>query len=84
MGSGGVREDLLTVDRHLYPVFRLPPSPEMLQPRYLRHYYRYADYAYTAWRDVDKGPELQYANFPFALFASGEYTRKLEEEWRES
>ncbi len=68
----------------IFTQFRLPPSPEMLQARYLRHYYRYADYAYTAWRDVDKGPELQYANFPFALFASGEYTRKLEEEWRES
>lgn len=67
----------------IFNQFRLPPTPEMLQARYLRHYYRYADYAYTAWKDLDKGPELQYKNFPFALFASGEYTRKLEEEWRE-
>ena len=67
----------------IFTQFRLPPTPEMLQARYLRHYYRYADYAYTAWKDLDKGPELQFANFPFALFASGEYTRKLEEEWRE-
>lgn len=68
----------------IYTQFRMPPTPDMLQSRYLRHYYRYADYAYSAWRDLDKGPELMYANFPFALFASGEYTRKLEEEWREN
>lgn len=68
----------------IFTQFRQPPTPEILQPRYLRHYYRYADFAYTAWRDLEKGPELQYDNFPFALFASGEYTRKLEEEWRES
>jgi hypothetical protein len=67
----------------IFTQFRLPPTPEILQARYLRHYYRYADYAYTAWKDRDKAPELQYSNFPFALFASGEYTRKLEEEWRE-
>ena len=63
--------------------FREPPPPEMLQSGYLRHYYRYADYAYEAWRELDRGPELRQEQFPFTLYASGEYTRMLEEEWKE-
>ncbi len=68
----------------IFNQFKEPPPPEMLQSGYLRHYYRYADFAFEAWRDLGKGPKLPQQNFPFTLYASGEYTRMLEEEWKES
>lgn len=64
--------------------FREPPDISMLQSDYLRYYYRYADYAFAAWRDMRRAPRLDAANFPFTLFASGEYARMLEEQWKES
>ena len=67
----------------IFKQFLTPPEPEMLQSDYLRHYYRYADYAYTAWRDLRKAPLLVQDQFPFTLYASGEYTRMLEEQWKE-
>ena len=63
--------------------FREPPDVAILQADYLRYYYRYADYAFAAWKDLRKAPRLDVANFPFTLFASGEYARMLEEEWKE-
>jgi len=67
----------------IYHQFREPPEPAMLQPDYLRFYYRYADFAYAAWRELKKGPVLRQAQFPFTLYASGEYARILEEQWKD-
>ena len=67
----------------IYHQFREPPEPAMLQPDYLRFYYRYADFAYAAWRELKKGPVLEQARFPFTLYASGEYARMLEEQWKD-
>ena len=68
----------------IYNQFREPPKIEDLQADYLRFYYRYADYAYAAWQDMRKAPRLEAENFPFTLYASGEYARMLEDEWNEA
>ena len=68
----------------IYNQFRLPPTAEMLQTSYLRYYYRFADFAFAAWKDLKKGPAISREQFPFTLYASGEYTKMLEEEWRET
>ena len=67
----------------IYNQFREPPEANTLQPDYLRFYYRYADFAYAAWRELNRAPKLEAAHFPFSLYASGEYTRMLEEQWKE-
>ena len=67
----------------LYVQFREPPSPQMLQASYLRSYFHYADYAYTCWRDSKTYAILPQQQFPFPLYASGEYTKLLEEEWKD-
>ena len=67
----------------LFNQFREPPDAGILQPSYLRSYHRYADFAYAAWRDLKKGAPLPGEQFPFTLFASGEYAKMLEDQWRE-
>ena len=67
----------------LFNQFREPPDVGILQPSYLRSYHRYADFAYAAWRELRKGARLPVERFPFTLFASGEYAKILEEQWRE-
>ena len=67
----------------LYVQFREPPSSQIMQANYLRSYFRYADYAYTCWKDSRPYPVLPQQQFPFPLYASGEYTKLLEEEWKD-
>ena len=84
--SWGVVEYVRIFSRSIgiYSQFREPPTRELLQNNYLRHYYRYADYAFASWRDIRRSSELPAENFPFTLYASGEYTRMLEQQWEES
>jgi hypothetical protein len=65
----------------IYAQFREPPERSLLQDDYLRHYYRYADYAFACWKEIYKGPVLPGEQFPFTLYASGEYAKMLEREW---
>ncbi len=67
----------------LFNQFREPPDAGILQPSYLRSYHRYADFAYAAWRDLKNSVPLPVEQFPFTLYASGEYAKMLEEQWRE-
>ena len=67
----------------LYMQFRQPPSSQILQADYLRSYFRYADFAYTCWRDSKPYAIVPQPQFPFPLYASGEYTKLLEEEWKD-
>ena len=64
--------------------FREPPPQDLIQPDHLRSYYRYADYAFSCWRDGIKYVIIPADQFPFELYASGEYTKMLEEQWKES
>lgn len=68
----------------IHTQFREPPPREMLQAEYLRQYYQFADYAFTCWRDMKKHPILKPEQFPFTLYASGEYTKILEEQWNDA
>jgi hypothetical protein len=77
LGSDRVRPNLLA----LFTQFRDPPERTLLQDDYLRHYYRFADYAFSCWRDISKPVMLPQEQFPFTLYASGEYTKMLEEQW---
>ena len=65
----------------IYTQFCTLPHSEQLQTDYLRYYYRYADFAYAAWQELRRGPRITQRNFPFTLYASGEYARMLEDEW---
>ncbi len=84
--SWGVVEYVRIFSRSIgiYAQYMEPPPRETLQNEFLRHYYRYADYAFASWRDLRKSPQLPPENFPFTLYASGEYTRMLERQWEES
>ena len=68
----------------IYCQFSEPPARDRLQPDYLRHYFRYADYSFSCWKDMTKYPILPEEKFPFTLYASGEYTKLLEEQWKDS
>jgi len=61
-----------------------PPPRELLSPDYLQTYFRYADYAYACWKDSVQFPRLAAGEFEFTLYASGEYSKLLEEEWKGS
>ena len=49
--------------------------------RILRNYHRYADFLFRCYMDSRSHLTLAPANFQFALYASGEYSRLLESEW---
>jgi len=67
----------------LHVVFRRPPEADECSPEFLNHYHRFADALYRCYLElhplVTIGPEL----FQFEIYASGEYSRKLESEWEE-
>lgn len=68
----------------IYTQFRDPPPREMLQPAYLLHYYQYADFAFSCWTEMKEPAILTQEQFPFTLYASGEYTKILEEQWNDT
>jgi hypothetical protein len=62
-------------------VFVEPPAMETLNEEFLRTYHRYPDYLYRCYMESESHQALAPANFRFALYASGEYSRLLETEW---
>jgi hypothetical protein len=62
-------------------VFVEPPAMEALNEEFLRSYHRYPDYLYRCYMESEPHQSLPSANFRFALYASGEYSRLLETEW---
>jgi len=56
----------------------LPPS-ELLSPLFLKNYHRYADYLYTCYQKLSPFTVIDSGNFPFELYGSEEYSRKLSE-----
>ena len=92
---GAVKEKLIgwgVADHHaifcraigLNALFATPPDANILGQDFLRCYHRYTDGAYRCaiWRETPHrtiGP----ANFSFALYASGEYSKILELQWAE-
>jgi hypothetical protein len=62
-------------------VFLQPPPFEILNEDFLRNYHRYPDFLYRCYMESEPHETLPSANFRFALYASGEYSRMLESEW---
>ena len=62
-------------------VFVQPPAFDTLNEEFLRNYHRYPDFLYRCYMESEPHQSLPAANFRFALYASGEYSRMLETEW---
>lgn len=65
----------------LNQIFSQPPEFDKLSEGFIRGYHRYADAVFSCWQQMTGFREITRANFRFELFASGEYTKKLEHEW---
>jgi hypothetical protein len=65
----------------LNQVFGQTPDFAQLSEGFIRHYHRYADYLFACWQQTATFREISSANFHFELYASGEYTKMLENEW---
>ncbi|HUQ92942.1 MAG TPA: hypothetical protein VM120_14775 [Bryobacteraceae bacterium] len=66
----------------LNAVFNGVPERDLLSSEFIRNYYRYADHMFACTQQMTPFTEIRCRNFQFDLFASGEYTRMLEREWK--
>jgi len=64
-------------------LFAQPPAIEALSEEFLRNYHRHADALYRGYLLSQPHETLAAANFRFELYASGEYSRILEDKWKE-
>jgi len=67
----------------LSALFREPPGFESLSEEFLRNYHCYADTIYRCYLEMQPHTAIGPSLFQFELYASGEYSRKLESEWGE-
>ncbi len=65
----------------LNTVFSQPPDFDNVTVEFVRNYYRYADHLYACQQQLQPFAELNPDNFHFEIYASGEYSRKLEKAW---
>ena len=68
----------------LNSIFAEVPERDSLNAEFIRNYYRFADHMFACAQQMNPFPEIRSKNFQFELFASGEYTRMLEKEWKMS
>ncbi|MGQ9635865.1 MAG: hypothetical protein ACUVXB_16705 [Bryobacteraceae bacterium] len=61
----------------------LPPR-ELLSAEFLLHHWRYADAVFEVMTATPQIPAIRAEDFPFELYASGEYARLLEQQWNTS
>jgi hypothetical protein len=59
------------------------PAQETLSPEFLRNYHRYADQMLHTYLGQTHFADSAFMGFEFEIFASGEYSRMLEQEWAE-
>ncbi len=59
------------------------PERGMLADDFVRNYYRYADSIFLCRQSQAHYTDIAKMGFDFEIFASGEYSRKLEQEWSE-
>jgi hypothetical protein len=67
----------------LHSVFEELPPAECLNADFLRRYHRHADGWFEFWRQGCRLPAVNWEDFPFDLYASGEYSMLLERSWGE-
>jgi len=82
MGRGGPRLHFRARHRAERDVHQ-PPAFDALAEEFLRNYHRYADCLYRCFMDSQPHRAAVSARFQFDLYASGEYSRRLESEWAE-
>lgn len=58
-----------------------PPALGTLSEEFLCHYHRYADALFRSYLESQPERSADAALFQFELYASGEYSRKLESQW---
>jgi hypothetical protein len=66
----------------LFGVFGKVPDADALSPEFIRHYYNFADYLFACRQQLSAFPLIRARNFAFELYASGEYSRMLENQWQ--
>ena len=57
------------------------PSAELLSPLFLKNYHRYADHLFACYQRLSPFTLIGSDNFPFELYGSEEYSRKLSEQF---
>jgi hypothetical protein len=65
----------------LNAMFTQPPLFDSLTEEFMRGYHRYADALYQCYLAAEPHCDIEAHNFPFDLYASGEYSQMLETEW---
>lgn len=65
----------------LNALFAEPPEPGTVSEEFIRNYHRYADALFRTYMEAQPHASLDATQFHFELYASGEYSRKLESEW---
>lgn len=65
----------------LNAVFACPPETGVAQAEFLLDYHRYVDGFFRCWNENQTGAPASPEKFTFELYASGEYSRILEDEW---
>jgi hypothetical protein len=68
----------------LNALFAEAPSRTSLSDEFLRNYHRYADSLFRCYMESEPHCAVTPLQFPFELYASGEYSRLLETEWGEA
>lgn len=65
----------------LNALFVEPPKVCQLAEEFLRNYHRYADSLFRSFMESQPHVTITAENFRFDLYASGEYSRMLEDQW---
>ncbi|MEJ7607584.1 MAG: hypothetical protein WKF37_15270 [Bryobacteraceae bacterium] len=68
----------------LNAVFSDVPDRNLLTEDFIRNYHHFADQMFRCRQKAAEFVHIQSADFPFELFASGEYSRMLERQWQEN
>ena len=65
----------------LNALFSEPPEPDTLSEDFVRNYHRYSDALFRTYMESQPHASVDARQFHFELYASGEYSRKLESQW---
>jgi hypothetical protein len=87
-----VREKLLSWGVADYPtvfaraiginsIFTEPPKFDLLTAHFFASYHQYGDALFRCFMELRRFQKISAANFRFDLYASGEYSRLLEQQW---
>jgi hypothetical protein len=67
----------------LNSIFTEPPKFDLLTAAFLASYHHYGDALFRCFMELQPFRNISHENFRFDLYASGEYSRLLEQQWGE-